>query len=93
MNCKKDEMTDAKTCVVYDGLLGGRAVRILVRPDGVAAIQIGSKHCPGSSAYIRLNEDEPLESSKDGTFVNGTSAIAERMKTATQIRLRWYEWP
>jgi hypothetical protein len=92
VGCKKDTMTDEKSCYMDRG-----DVRIWVDAPGRSEIYIGNNHYPGSLVVIRIDKGAPLAISSrsfDGSFgFRSSPAIIKQISQAKVVSTRYQKWP
>ena len=91
IRCKKDAMSDRKSCSV-----SRRKLFIDVEPGKVAFLYVGVDHFPGKSTALRVDDKKPVVGTQgsDGDFSNGQVAtILKQLAKGTSVTTRYYQWP
>ena len=91
VGCRKDAMTDARSCHVKKGDLW-----VWAYSTGVRRVIIGGDHYPGYAAQIRVDSQAPLSTPASGEGVFGPqgakSAISQLLRGETVVT-RYVDWP
>lgn len=89
--CKKDSISDSKSCHLKKGGLW-----VYAYGKGKNQISIGHDHYPRSTVAIRINDGQvfTVPSNNDGDFsVSASAKIIQQLKSANSVTTRYMEWP
>lgn len=90
LSCKKDAMTDTRTCLVTS-FSSRLAFNVgLVDTTGIIVCVIGHDH-PRRDAMIRVDQNEAFTSITGGCFID--QKLVEQLKNGRSVITRRYEWP
>lgn len=91
IGCKKDPITDQRSCHMHM-----KDLWIYVVDKRRPIVSIGNDHFPGSVTTIRIDADSPISVSakSDGNFPPEVSdRIISRLRRAKTITTRFMKWP
>lgn len=90
-SCKKDSMSDEKSCH-----LQRKGLWVWAYPNGRLTIFIGGDHYPGTSASIRIDSNSAINSSANGEGVFTAAqarSIVQQLTSGSRVAIRHVDWP
>lgn len=91
VSCKKDVISDKKTCTLNRGDL-----YVFAQGNGQVIVSIGTEHFPGSTVSFRADNRSPItnQAANDGKFsLKKSSQVVSELLNSNSITIRHMKWP